>query len=114
VSETPRDANVRGDRPGPKIAGLSASGTLAIERSQEFVRDRPPTAGLKSQQMSVARNFVEKFKARTAAGRGERLVVFADQSFGVEFVVVGIKPELWNLFRRTAACVRIYGVVTGP
>jgi hypothetical protein len=91
-------------RPGPE---LIASGALVVERSHEFVRDRPPTAGMKSQQMAVARNVVEKFKAHTAAGRGERLVVFADQSFGVEFVVVGIKPELWNPFRRTAACVRI-------
>ena len=41
--------------------------------------------------MAVARNVLEKFKTRAAAGRGERLIVFADQSFRVEFVVVGIE-----------------------
>jgi hypothetical protein len=87
--------------------GLSASRALAIERSQEFVRDRSPSVGMKSQQMAVARNVVEKFKARGAAGRGERLVVFADERLTLELVVVRIQPKLRNLVRRAAACVRI-------
>lgn len=69
----------------------SASASLHIESCQELIRDRSPPVRMKSQQMAVARNVLEKFKTRAAAGRGERLIVFADQSFRVEFVVVGIE-----------------------
>jgi hypothetical protein len=38
------------DVPAGRVLGrIGLSGALAIERSQEFVRDRPPTAGMKSQ-----------------------------------------------------------------
>ncbi len=57
--------------------------------------------------MAVAPNVVEKFEARAAAGRCERLIVFADQGFLVEAVIVGIEPELRDLGDRTAARVRV-------
>jgi hypothetical protein len=82
-------------------------GPLQVESCQELVRDRSPSVGMKSQQMAVARNVVEKFKTREAAGRGERLIVFADERLVVELVVVRIQPKLRNRVRRTAACVRI-------
>ena len=57
--------------------------------------------------MAVAWKPVEQLKARAAAGRGERLIIFADQGFLVEPVVVRIQPELRDLVRRAAASIRI-------
>src|SRR5258708_12621963 len=57
--------------------------------------------------MAAARTGVRYLKARAAAGRRERLIVFADQRFVVEAVVVGIEPELRGLVRRAAASIPV-------
>src|SRR5258708_14248061 len=57
--------------------------------------------------MPIPGDPMDEFEACAAAGRGERLMVFADKSFGVELVVVGIKPKLTDLFRRATPSIRV-------
>jgi hypothetical protein len=45
-----------------------------------LVGDRSPLAGNKPEKVPVAWIATDKFKACAAAGHGERLIVFADQS----------------------------------
>jgi hypothetical protein len=57
--------------------------------------------------MAVARNTGEKLKARAAAGRRERLIIFADQGFLLEAAPVGVEPELRDFGDRAAARIRV-------
>jgi hypothetical protein len=50
---------------------------------------------------------VQQLEAHAAAGGCERLMIFADQLFLVEAVVVGIEPELLDLGGRAAAGIGI-------
>jgi len=50
---------------------------------------------------------MEKFEACAAAGVGEGLIVFADESFLIELVVVCIQPKLRYLIRRPPTGIRI-------
>jgi hypothetical protein len=59
--------------------------------------------------VAVARNAMKKLEARAASGRGECLIVFADEGFLVQLVIVGVQPKLRDLIRRTATSVRIIG-----
>jgi hypothetical protein len=55
--------------------------------------------------MTVAWNPVEQLETSPATGCGKRLIVFADQGFVVEAVVVRVEPKLRDLVRRAVACV---------
>jgi hypothetical protein len=52
---------------------------LRLEGCQKLVRNRSPFTGDEPEQMPVAGNAMDQFEAGVAAGRGERLIVFADQ-----------------------------------
>ena len=57
--------------------------------------------------MAVAGNAVEQLEVRATPGCDECSMVFADQGFVVETVVVCIQPELRDLVGRAAAGIRL-------
>src|SRR3954453_16059143 len=84
----------------------SALRPFQIESCQKLVRNRLPFAWIEAQQMTVVGNTVEQLKARNSTGRRECLIIFADQGFVVEPVVVRIEPELRDRLACAAAGIR--------
>src|SRR4029079_2650502 len=90
-------------------AEINSRALLEVERCQELIGNRSPPAGKESQQMTIARNTVQQLEARATRGCGKSSIIFADQSFLVEPVIVRVEPELRHLVRGALACLRIEG-----